>query len=86
MDTYSFIVYKKNRKHLDIAKDVETRFDTSNDELYRHMPKGKNKKGIGLMKDALGGKIMTEFAALRPKPDSHLLDDGDEDKNAKGIK
>ena len=41
---------------------------------------------IGLMKDELGGKIMTEFAALRPKIYSFLIDDGKNDKKAKGIK
>ena len=40
----------------DIAEDVETRFDTSNHELEsksidRPLPKGENKKVIGLMKD-----------------------------------
>ena len=52
-----------------IAKDVKKRFDTSgyskNDN--RPLPIGENKKEIGLMKDELGGKIMTEFVALRAK-------------------
>ena len=32
-----------------IAKDVKTRFDTSNFEIDRPLPKRKNKKVIGLM-------------------------------------
>ena len=38
------------------------------------------------MKDELGGKIMTEFAALRPKIYSYLMNDGNSDKKAKGTK
>ena len=38
------------------------------------------------MKDELGGKTMTKFAALRPKTNSFLLDDGNSDKRAKGTK
>ena len=38
------------------------------------------------MKDELGGKIMTEFAVPRPKTYSYLMDDGNSDKKAKGIK
>ena len=38
------------------------------------------------MKDELGGKIMTEFVALRPKTFSYLTDDCEEDKKAKGAK
>ena len=52
----------------------------------RPLPTGKNKKVIGLMKDELGGKIITEFVTLRPKTYSFLTDDGKEDKKAKGTK
>ena len=38
------------------------------------------------MKDELGGKIMTEFAALTPKTYSYLMDDGNNVKKAKGTK
>ena len=38
------------------------------------------------MKDELGGKIMTKFAALRPNTYFYLLDDGKNDKKAKGTK
>ena len=31
------------------------------------LPIGENKRVIGLMKDDLGGKIMTEFVALRAR-------------------
>ena len=56
------------------------------DECDRPLPKGKHKKVIGLMKDELGGKIMIEFVALRPKSYSYLMDDGGSDKKAKGTK
>ena len=68
MDTDSFIMHIKAEDfYKDIANDVEKRSDTSNYEVNRPLPTGKNKKVIGLMKDELGVKIMTEFVALRPK-------------------
>ena len=87
MDTDSFITnIKTNDFYKDISNDVENRFDTSNYEVNRPLPTGKNKKVIGLMKDELGGKIITEFVTLRPKTYSFLTDDGKEDKRAKGTK
>ena len=87
MDTDSFIKNIKTKDFCkDIANDVEKRFDTSNYEVNRPLPTGKNKKVIGLMKDELGGKIITEFVTLRPKTYSYLTDDCKEDKKAKGTK
>ena len=87
MDTDSFTAYiKTDDIYKDIAGDVEPTFDTLNYELDRPLPKAKNKKGIGLMKDKLGGKIMTKFVGLRAKTYSYLIDDGREDKKAKGTK
>ena len=87
MATDSFVMnIKTNYFYKDIANDVEKRFDTSNYEVNRPLPTGKNKKVTGLMKDELGGKIITEFVILRPKTYSYLTDDGKEDKKAKGTK
>ena len=87
MDTDSSIMnIKTNDFYEDITNDVENRFDTSNYEVNRPLLMGKNKKVIGLMKDELGGKIITEFVTLRPKTYSYLTDNGKEDKKAKGTK
>ena len=87
MDTESFIMHIKTEDfYKDIADDVEKRFDTSNYEVNRPLSTGKNKKVNRLMKDELGGKIMTEFVALKPKIHSQLIDDGGGDKKAKGTK
>ena len=87
MDTDSFIMHIKIVDfYKDAVNDVEKRFDISNYEVNRPLPLGKNKKVIRLMKDELGGKIMTEFVALRPKTYSYLKDGRKEDKKAKGTK
>ena len=86
-DIHSFIMNIKTEDfYKDIANDVKKRFDTSNYEVDRSLPTGKNKNVIGLMKDELGGTIITEFVALRPKTYSYLTDDCKEDKKAKGTK
>ena len=58
MDTDSFIMSIKTEDFCkDIANDVEKQFDTSNYEVDRPLPTGKNKKVIGLMKDELEGSL-----------------------------
>ena len=62
MDTDSFVVNIKTKDfYKDISQDVNKRFDTSNYTFDRPLPTGVNKKVIGLMKDELGGDIITEF-------------------------
>ena len=69
-----------------ICEDVPARFDTSGYIPNRPHLIGLNKKVLGLMKDELGGKIMTEFVVLRPKLYSYKVSDGFTDKKCKGIK
>ena len=87
MDTDNFVMNIKTEDfYKDIANEVDKRFDPSNYEVNRPLSTGKNKKVIGLMKDQLGGKIITEFVTLRPKTYSYSTDDCKEDKKAKGTK
>ena len=89
MDTDSFVIYIKTKDYYkDIANDVERWFVTSNydENDERQLPIGKNKKVIGLFKNELGGKIMTEFVALRAKKWVYLMYDGSEHKIAGGTK
>ena len=74
MDTDSFVYDIETEDfYRDISNAVENRFDTSgykdddNGALSRPLPVGNNKKVIRLMKDGLGGDIMREFVAMRPK-------------------
>ena len=84
---HCFIVHvKADDIYKDIAEDVETKFHTSNFEMDRWLPKGKNERVIGIMKDELSGQIMKEFFGLRAKTYSYLKDNNDEDKKSKGTK
>ena len=87
MDVDSLVYHIRTENvYTDMADDIPARFDTSGYCLNRPLPVGLNKKVIGLMKDELGGAIMTEFVALRPKLYSYKKLDGSEDKKCKGIK
>ena len=86
-DTDSFVIYIKTEDFFeDISKDVDGWFYTSNynENNIRPLPIGKNKRVPGLFKDELGGKIMVEVVAPRPKTWAYLMDDGSEHEKAKG--
>ena len=83
---FACLPHKTDDFYAEIANDVEERFDTSGYIPDRPLPIEKNKKVIRLMKDELGGTIITEFVSLRPKLYSYKKLDGSEDKKCKGIK
>ena len=90
MDNGSF-VYEIETKdfYRGIPNDAEKRFDTSgySKDDNRPLTIRENKKVIGLMKDEFGGKIMTEFAALRTKMYAYRkIDKEVEEKRCKGTK
>ena len=87
MDTDSFVMnIKTNDFYKNISDNVDNKSNTSNYEVKTPLPIGKNKKVIGLMKHKLGGEIITEFIALRPKTYSYLTDNDKIDKKAKRTK
>ena len=74
MDTDSFILEIQTDDFFeDINNDVNKWFDTSNYDKNDNRPLEieKNKKVIGKFKDELGGKILSEFVALRAKTYSY---------------
>ena len=88
-DTDSFVIHIITEDFFeDISNDVEISFDTCNygENDKRSPPTGKNKKVPGLFKDELGGNIIVEVVALKPKTWAYLMDDGSEHKKAKGTK
>ena len=88
-NTDSFVIHIITEDFFeDISDDVERWFDTSNYNKNDKRPLliGKNKKVPGLFKDELGGKIIVEVVALRPKTWAYLKDDSSEHKKAKGTK
>ena len=81
-----FILKPKNFIKILIANDAKGRYDTSNYKVDRPLPKGMNKKVIGLMKDELGENIITEFVARGPKTYYYSTYNDKNVKKAKGTK
>ena len=86
MDTDSFVINIKIEDFYKyIASDAEKWFDTfsygKNDK--RPLAIRINKKEIGQFKDEIGGKIMTEFCAIRAKAYAYKLDDDKDTEHKK---
>ena len=85
MDSFAVNIKTKDF-YKDISQDVNKRSDTSNYTFDRPLPTGINKKVTGLMKDELGGDIITECVALRPKAYSYIRNNFIKMKKGKGTK
>ena len=89
MDTDSFIIHvETDHFYKDIADDVDKWFDTSgySKDDNRTLPIGKNKNVVGIFKDKLDGKAMTENANARAKTYAYKYDKDKEKKKAKATK
>ena len=85
MDTNSLVYnIKINDFYEDIASDIKAKFDASGYSCSHPLSMGLNKKMIGLMKDELGGRIMTAFLALRPKLYAHKTLGGEQWQEVQG--
>ena len=83
MDIGNFVIkIKTDDCYKDISNDVEKWFDTSNFDVNdnKPLPIGENKKLIGKCKDELGGKVVSEFCALKAKTYAFKLDNDSEVK------
>ena len=72
------MMLKKDLKHQIIKLDTIL--------LTEHCLQERKKKVIGSIKNELGGKIMKQLVARRPKTYSYLMDDGNSDEKAKRTK
>ena len=75
----------------DTAEDVKKWFDTSgyskdHPAVGIGFPIGKNKNVPGVFKDECGGSMISEFAGLRAKCYSVLMDERKNSKRCKGVK
>ena len=89
IDTDSFIIHVETEDfYKDIADDVNERFDTSgyNKEDNRPLPIGINKKVIGMFKNELDGRVMTENANARAKAHAFLWENGGKEYEKKKAK
>lgn len=90
MDTDSFIL-SSEKDIYEIIKSNPSKFDTSNyrrDNIYGITP--QNNKVLGLFKDENAGRIMTDFAGVKPKAYAYIVEMNENEsvtvKKIKGIK
>ena len=80
---YDYVKGKYDENARVCYMDTASYILTSNYELETSLPKGKNNKVMGVMKDVLRRKIMKILVGLREKVYTYLKDEGNKDKKQK---
>ena len=84
-DTDSFVIHTETDDIYDDFKTINKYMDFSDYPTGHHLHTNMNKKRLGCFKDEVNGKIISEFIGLKPKMYAMRLDDGCQEKKAKGI-
>jgi len=84
-DTDSFVIHTETEDIFNDLKELKDYMDFSDYSKEHKNYDNSNKKKLGYFKDEVNGKIITEFIGLQPKMYAFQLDDGKEEKKAKGI-
>eukprot|EP00117_Sycon_ciliatum_P013188 scpid78025/ scgid4574/ PiggyBac transposable element-derived protein 4 len=83
-DTDSLVLLFRTEDLYADMKSMADQYDTSNFSPDSPLYSESNKKVVGKFKDELGGKLMTEFVALRSK--MYAYDGEESGQRAKGVK
>ena len=83
-DTDSLVLLFRTEDLYADMKSMADQYDTSNFSPDSPLYRESNKKVVGKFKDELGGKLMTEFVALRSK--MYAYDVEESGQRAKGVK
>lgn len=65
-------MWKQKKACAELTKNIEIRFNKSNDGVDRPLPILKSRKGVRLMKDKLDGRFLWEVVVLRQIMHSYL--------------
>ena len=79
-----FITILKKMLKLDFLVLIINQIDHWQKEKQQQQQQQQQKMGV--MKDQLGGTITMKYVGLRAKTYSYLIDNGSEDKKARGTK
>lgn len=84
-DTDSFVIHTKTEDIYSDFKTISHNMDFSDYPTDNPLHNLTNKKRLGCFKDEVNGKIISEFIGLKPKMYAMRVDEGGEEKKAKGI-